>query len=99
MSTDPSFRMTVQDVFSIKGRGTVVTGRIESGSLGVGDEVLIQGKTSKTTVVSGIEMFRKIVTRAQAGDNVGVLLRDVNKQDIQQGDVLTGSNLDFTWKP
>ena len=99
MSTDPTFRMTVQDVFSIKGRGTVVTGQIQSGTLGVGDEILIQGKSSKTTVVNGIEMFRKIVTRVQAGDNVGVLLKDISKEDVQQGDVLTGSNLDFTWKP
>lgn len=99
MSTDPTFRMTVQDIFSIKGRGTVVTGQIESGSLGVGDEILIQGKSSKTTVVNGIEMFRKIVDRAQAGDNIGVLLKDISKEDVQQGDVLTGSNLDFTWKP
>lgn len=99
MSTDPTFRMTVQDIFSIKGRGTVVTGRIESGTLGVGDEILIQGKSSKTTVVNGIEMFRKIVDRARTGDNVGILLKDISKEDVQQGDVLTGSNLDFTWKP
>ena len=100
MSTDPTFRMTVQDVFSIKGRGTVVTGRVESGTLNVEDELLIQGKNaSKTAVVNGIEMFRKVTKQAKAGDNVGVLLRDISKEDVQQGDVLTGSNLDFTWKP
>ncbi len=93
MSTDPTFRMTVQDVFSIKGRGTVVTGQIESGILAVGDEIRIQGKhSSKTAVVTGVEMFRKVVKQAQAGDNVGVLLRDVSKQDVERGDVLTGSD-------
>ena len=99
MTTDPAFRMTVQDVFSIKGRGTVVTGRIESGTLTVGDEIQIQGKSSnKTTLVAGIEIFRKVITRAQVGDNVGVLLKDIGKQDVQQGDVLTGSESVFSWK-
>jgi len=100
MSTDPAFRMTVQDVFFIKGRGTVVTGQIESGTLTVGDEIRVQGKNgSKTTVVAGVEMFRKILQQAQAGDNVGVLLRDVSKQEVQSGDVLTGSESEFTWLP
>ncbi|MFT3891009.1 MAG: EF-Tu/IF-2/RF-3 family GTPase [Anaerolineales bacterium] len=100
MSTDPAFRMTVQDVFSIKGRGTVVTGRIESGTLNVGDEILVQGKSgSKTAMVNGIEMFRKVTDQARAGDNVGILLRDIGKEDIQQGDILTSSNFEFTWKP
>lgn len=100
MPTNPTFRMTVQEVFSIKGRGTVVTGRIESGTITVGDEIRIQGKSSsKTTVVAGVEAKRKVVTFAQAGDEVGVLLRDIGKEDIQQGDVLTGSEIDFTWKP
>lgn len=98
MSTDPSFRMTVQDVFFIKGRGTVVTGQIESGTLSVGDEIQIQGKSSsKTAVVTGIEMFRKVLTQVQAGDNVGVLLKDISKQDVQRGDVLTGSESVFKW--
>lgn len=100
MSTDPAFRMTVQDVFSIKGRGTVVTGQIESGTLNVGDEIQIQGKSSsKAIVVTGIEVFRKVINRAQAGDNVGVLLKDISKQDVQQGDVLMGSESVFSWKP
>jgi elongation factor Tu len=90
---DPAFRLTVQDVFTIKGRGTVVTGKIESGALNVGDEILItrQG-SSKKAVVTGIESFRKQLSWAQMGDNVGVLLRDIGKQDIQSGDVLTGSD-------
>lgn len=100
MPADPSFRMTVQDIFSIKGRGTVVTGQIESGTLSVGDEIRIQGKSaSRTAVVAGVEMLRKVVTRAQAGDNIGVLLKDIGKQDIQAGDVLTGSESEFSWKP
>ncbi|HNB36806.1 MAG TPA: EF-Tu/IF-2/RF-3 family GTPase [Anaerolineales bacterium] len=100
MSTDPTFRMTVQDIFAIKGRGTVVTGRIESGVIAVGNEIRIQGKTSSRTVqVSGVEMRRKVITQAQVGDDVGILLRDVEKEDIQQGDILLGSDADFTWKP
>ena len=60
MSTDPSFRMTVEDVFSIKGRGTVVTGKIENGTIKVGDEIVVQGKSGEVkTIVTGIEMFRK----------------------------------------
>jgi elongation factor Tu len=100
MSTDPSFRMTVEDVFSIRGRGTVVTGRIESGMLRVGDELLIyRGDASRTTVVNGIEAFRKTLKEAKAGDNVGVLLRDVTKDDVAHGDVLSGRDPQFTWKP
>ncbi len=100
MSTDPFFRMTVDDVFSIKGRGTVLTGKIESGTLKVGDEVAIQGKNGeKRVVVAGVEMFRKMLNQANAGDNVGVLLRDITKQDVQRGDVLLAPNQDFTWKP
>ena len=99
MTTDPAFRMTVQEVLSIKGRGTVVTGQIESGIIDVGDEIRIQGKnSSKTTVVSGIEVNRKVVTRAETSDNVGVLLKDISKEDVQQGDVLTGSEPGVTWK-
>jgi len=100
MPTDPSFRMTIEDVFSIRGRGTVVTGQVESGTLKVGDEIQIQRQDSrKKAVVTGIEAFRKMLQQAQAGDNVGVLLRDINKQDVQHGDVLLGSDSDFTWKP
>jgi len=100
MSTDPFFRMTVEDVFSIKGRGTVVTGKIESGTIKVGDEVAIQGKNGeKRTIVTGVEMFRKTMSQANAGDNVGILLKDVAKQDVQQGDVILPPGSDFTWNP
>lgn len=98
MSTDPTFRMTVEDVFSIRDRGTVVTGRIESGMLNAGDEILIQRQgSSRKTNVTGIEAFRKQLQQAQAGDNVGLLLRDIQKQDIQRGDILVASDSDFSW--
>lgn len=100
MPSDPLFRMTVEDVFFIRGRGTVVTGQIESGTLRKGDEVYLNGQGgSRRTVVTGIEMFRRILDQAQAGDNVGLLLRDVPKEDVQHGDVLLGSGSDFSWKP
>jgi len=100
MSTDPFFRMTVEDIFSIKGRGTVVTGKIESGTIKVGDEISIQGKNGeKKTTVTGIEMFRKTMGQANAGDNVGLLLKNIAKPDVQQGDVLASPGEDFTWKP
>ena len=100
MPTDPFFRMTVEDVFSIKGRGTVVTGKIETGTVKVGDEISIQGKNGeKRTIVAGVEMFRKTMSQANAGDNVGILLRDITKQDVQQGDVLLSPGQDFSWKP
>jgi LSD1 subclass zinc finger protein len=85
-----SFSMTVVDVFSIKGRGTVATGRIESGTLRVGDQVRIMraNGSSKMTTVSGVEMFRKMLPKAKVGDNVGVLLKEVAKNDIQPGDIL-----------
>lgn len=97
MAADPLFRMTVEDVFSIRDRGTVVTGQIESGSLSVGDEITLNHQgTSKKVVVSGIESFHKTLKQVQAGNNVGVLLRNIDKTDIQQGDVLTGSGMDFS---
>src|ERR1044071_7018914 len=100
MTTDPFFRMTVQDVFSIAKRGTVVTGTIESGTLKVGDEVAISGKNGeKRTVVAGIEAFRKLLSEANAGDAVGILLKDITKQDVQRGDVMLCPSSDFTWKP
>jgi elongation factor Tu len=100
MTTDPFFRMTVEDVFSIAKRGTVVTGKIEQGTLNVGDEVTIQrGNGEKRALVTGIEMFRKTLNQANAGDNVGILLKDISKQDVQRGDVLLSPGLDFTWKP
>jgi len=87
--TDKPFLMAIEDVFSIKGRGTVVTGRIERGVVNVGDEVEILGfgDTRKTTV-TGVEMFRKLLDRGEAGDNVGCLLRGIEKQDVERGQVL-----------
>ena len=100
MSADPFFRMTVADVFFIRRRGTVVTGQIESGTLNVNDEIYIRRpNSSKQVTVTGIEMFRKILDQAKAGDNVGVLLRDITKQEVEKGDVLLGSDMDFSWKP
>jgi len=86
---DKSFLMPIEDVFSITGRGTVVTGRIEQGVIHVGDEVEIVGirDTSKTTV-TGVEMFRKLLDEGQAGDNVGCLLRGTGKDDVERGQVL-----------
>ena len=86
---DKPFLMPVEDVFSIKGRGTVVTGRIESGVIKVGEEIEIAGikKTAKSTV-TGVEMFRKMLDQGEAGDNVGILLRGVGKDDVERGQVL-----------
>jgi len=86
---DKPFLMPIEDVFSIKGRGTVATGRIASGIVKVGEEIEVVGfkDTSKTTV-TGVEMFRKMLDEGQAGDNVGILLRGVGKDDIQRGQVL-----------
>lgn len=96
MSADPFFRMTVQDVFSIKGRGTVVTGQIESGTLNINDEIYIRrSNSSRRVVVTGIEMFRKLANQAQAGENVGILFRDITKQDVEKGDVLLGSDIEY----
>ncbi len=87
--TDKPFLMAVEDVFSIKGRGTVATGRIDRGIVKVNDEVEIVGiKASKKTVVTGVEMFRKLLDQGQAGDNVGLLLRGVEREDIERGQVL-----------
>ncbi|HJR44229.1 MAG TPA: elongation factor Tu [Actinomycetota bacterium] len=88
--TDKPFLMPIEDVFTITGRGTVVTGRVEQGELKVGEEIEIVGieeKTSKT-VVTGIEMFRKMLDEAQAGDNAGILLRGTKKDEVQRGQVL-----------
>ena len=88
--TDKPFLMPVEDVFSIKGRGTVVTGRIERGIVKINDTVEIVGiKDTKSTVVTGVEMFRKQLDEGQAGDNVGVLLRGVEKEDVERGQVLS----------
>ena len=86
---DKPFLMAVEDVFSIKGRGTVVTGRIERGIIKVGDEVEILGiKDPQKTTVTGVEMFRKLLDQGQAGDNVGCLLRGVEKDQVERGQVL-----------
>lgn len=87
---DKPFLMPVEDVFSITGRGTVATGRVESGVVKVGDEVEIVGlaEETKKTVVTGVEMFRKLLDQAQAGDNIGALLRGVDREQIERGQVL-----------
>jgi len=86
---DKPFRMAVEDVFSIKGRGTVATGRIDQGIVKVNDEVEIVGiRPTKKTVVTGVEMFKKSLDQGQAGDNVGVLLRGIEREDIERGQVL-----------
>jgi elongation factor Tu len=87
---DKPYLMPVEDVFSIAGRGTVVTGRIERGIVKVGDEIEIVGiKPTQKTVVTGVEMFRKLLDQGQAGDNVGVLLRGVKKEEVERGMVLS----------
>ncbi|MHB8482597.1 MAG: elongation factor Tu [Nitrospiria bacterium] len=87
---DKPFLMPVEDVFSISGRGTVVTGRIERGVVKVGEEIEIVGmRATQKTVVTGVEMFRKILDQGQAGDNVGVLLRGTKKEDVDRGMVLS----------
>jgi elongation factor Tu len=86
---DKDFLMSVEDVFSIKGRGTVATGRIERGKVKVGEEVEIVGLgESRKTTVTGVEMFRKMLDEGLAGDNVGCLLRGVGKEEIERGQVL-----------
>ena len=89
-ATDKPFLMPVEDVFSITGRGTVATGRVERGTLHVSDEVEIIGihEDVKKTVVTGIEMFRKLLDEAQAGDNIGALLRGIQRTEIERGQVL-----------
>ena len=83
------FLMPIEDVFTITGRGTVVTGRVERGSVKVGDTVEIIGiKDTQTSVVTGVEMFRKLLDYAEAGDNIGVLLRGINRDQVQRGQVL-----------
>ena len=87
--TDKPFLMSIEDVFTISGRGTVVTGRVERGILNLNDEVEIVGlKPTRKTVVTGIEMFRKSLDFAQAGDNAGVLLRGIAREDVERGQVL-----------
>ncbi|NCP15213.1 MAG: elongation factor Tu, partial [Sphingomonadales bacterium] len=86
---DKPFLMPIEDVFSISGRGTVVTGRIETGIVNVGEEVEIVGiKDTRKTTVTGVEMFRKLLDRGEAGDNVGALIRGVAREDVERGQVL-----------
>ncbi|HLT93750.1 MAG TPA: elongation factor Tu, partial [Membranihabitans sp.] len=90
---DQPFLMPIEDVFSITGRGTVATGRIERGVINVGDPVEIigmmpEGEKPKTSTITGVEMFRKILDRGEAGDNAGLLLRGINKEDIERGQVI-----------
>ncbi|SEQ88812.1 elongation factor Tu [Solimonas aquatica] len=87
--TDKPFLLPIEDVFSISGRGTVVTGRIERGIVKVGEEVEIVGiRDTQKTIVTGVEMFRKLLDQGQAGDNVGILLRGTKKEDVERGQVL-----------
>jgi elongation factor Tu len=87
--TEKPFLMPIEDVFSISGRGTVVTGRIERGIIKVGEEVEIVGiKDTTTTTCTGVEMFRKLLDEGRAGDNVGVLLRGTKREDVERGQVL-----------
>ncbi len=98
MQTDPSFRMTVEDVFSIRGRGTVVTGHVEQGTLKVGDVVYIKREIYVgETVVTGIRMVRKQIQQAAAGDYVGLVLQDIRKDDVQRGDVMTEEEDEYGW--
>ncbi len=86
---DQPFLMPIEDVFSISGRGTVVTGRVESGVINVNDEIEIIGiKDTTKTVCTGVEMFRKLLDRGEAGDNIGALLRGINREDVERGQVL-----------
>jgi elongation factor Tu len=88
-SIDRPFLMPIEDVFSISGRGTVVTGRVERGIVNVGDEVEIVGiKNTVKTIVTGVEMFRKLLDRGEAGDNIGALLRGTKREDVERGQVL-----------
>jgi elongation factor Tu len=86
---DRPFLMPIEDVFSISGRGTVVTGRVETGIVKVGEEVEIVGiKDTRKTVVTGVEMFRKLLDQGQAGDNIGALIRGVGREEVERGQVL-----------
>ena len=88
-AVDKPFLMPIEDVFSIQGRGTVVTGRIETGVIKVGETIEILGiKVTQTTTVTGVEMFRKLLDQGEAGDNAGILLRGTKREDVQRGQVL-----------
>ena len=86
---DKPFLMPIEDVFSITGRGTVVTGKVEQGKVHTGDEIEIIGiKETQTTTCTGVEMFRKLLDEGQAGDNIGALLRGIDKEEVNRGQVL-----------
>lgn len=88
--TDKPFLMPIEDIFSIEGRGTVVTGKIERGIVNVNEEIEIVGlRPTQKTVVTGVEMFKKLLDQGQAGDNVGILLRGLKKEDVERGQVLS----------
>ncbi len=88
-AVDQPFLMPIEDVFSISGRGTVVTGRVERGVINVGDEVEIVGiRPTKKSVCTGVEMFRKLLDRGEAGDNIGALLRGIDREGVERGQVL-----------
>jgi elongation factor Tu len=88
-AVDGTFLMPIEDVFTISGRGTVVTGRVERGIVKVGDELEIVGlKATMKTVCTGVEMFRKLLDQGQAGDNIGVLLRGTKREEVERGQVL-----------
>src|SRR6202022_690684 len=87
--TDKPFLMPIEDVFTIQGRGTVVTGKVEQGRVKVGDEVEIVGlRPTAKTVCTGVEMFKKLLDQGQAGDNIGALLRGTKKEEVERGQVL-----------
>ena len=87
---DKPFIMPIEDIFSIQGRGTVVTGRIERGIVKVGEQCEIVGfRDTRTTVVTGVEMFKKLLDEGRAGDNVGLLLRGIEKDDVERGQVIS----------
>jgi elongation factor Tu len=86
---DKPFLMPIEDVFTISGRGTVVTGRVDRGKIHTGDEVEVIGiRPTQKTIVTGVEMFRKILDEGQAGDNIGVLLRGIKREDVERGQVV-----------
>ena len=88
-AVDQPFLLPIEDVFSISGRGTVVTGRVERGVINVGEEIEIVGiRDTSKTVCTGVEMFRKLLDRGEAGDNVGVLLRGIDREGVERGQIL-----------
>jgi elongation factor Tu len=97
--TDKPFLMPIEDIFSIQGRGTVVTGRIEQGICKVGEDMEIVGFTdTRKTVVTGVEMFKKLLDEGRAGDNVGLLLRGIEKNDVERGQVVAKPGSIKGWK-